>query len=132
MAKKKGRPEIQIDQSKFESLCISGCKLYEIADYFGCEDDKINRWCKKTYKVSFVVISSRLRSKGKTNITERAYDVLSDISKNNFDSNKRLLLQDYIKKNRIWEYEEEENKDDVNLSNVSDEDIQKVFEKLTK
>jgi len=125
-----GRPKIEIDQNKFENLCIAGCKQYEIADYFGCSVDTLNKWCKRTYKLVLSVISSRLRSKGKTNITLRAFDVLNDISKNNFDSNKRILLQEYIKKNKIWKYKEETN--NVDSTNILDEDIQKAFDKLIK
>lgn len=37
------RPEIEIDANQVEKLARLGCKLNEIADFFGCSHDTIER-----------------------------------------------------------------------------------------
>lgn len=48
-----GRPKIEIDREQFEKLCSIQCTLAEIADWFGCSEDTIERWCKREMKMSF-------------------------------------------------------------------------------
>ncbi len=43
------RPQIQIDKNQFEQLCAMQCTLDEIAYWFHCSEDTIERWCKRTY-----------------------------------------------------------------------------------
>lgn len=47
---KMGRPQIEIDKQSFESLCAIQCTLAEIASFFKCSEDTIERWCRRTYK----------------------------------------------------------------------------------
>lgn len=47
---KMGRPRKEINQDQFERLCSLQCTLEEIASIFGCSEDTIERWCKRTYK----------------------------------------------------------------------------------
>ena len=48
-----GRPSIQIDKAQFEKLCGIHCTQEEIAGWFNCSVDTIERWCKNTYSVGF-------------------------------------------------------------------------------
>ena len=48
--KKMGRPEIPIDKGAFESLCGLMCTEEDIADFFKCSVDTVNRWCGRNYK----------------------------------------------------------------------------------
>ena len=50
---KRGRPKKEIDKVKFEKLCGMQCTLKEIAGFFDCSEDTIERWCKDTYKAIF-------------------------------------------------------------------------------
>lgn len=43
------RPQIQIDKNQFEQLCAMQCTLAEIAYWFHCSEDTIERWCLRTY-----------------------------------------------------------------------------------
>lgn len=43
------RPQIEIDQTQFEGLCTIQCTLKEIAGWFKCSEDTIERWCRRTY-----------------------------------------------------------------------------------
>lgn len=68
MAKKMGRPRIEIDQQKFETLCAIFCTQEEIASIFNCSIDTINRWCKKTYGETFADTYKKKSSKGKMSL----------------------------------------------------------------
>ncbi len=43
------RPRKEIDSEQFEKLCALQCTLSEIANWFGCSEDTIENWCKRTY-----------------------------------------------------------------------------------
>ena len=60
-----GRPRININQTEFEKLCGLQCSLTEIADWFNCSEDTIQRWCKRTYSADFAVIFAQKRGRGK-------------------------------------------------------------------
>lgn len=47
------RPKIQIDEEQFKGLCSIQCTLEEIANWFKCSSDTIERWCKRELKMSF-------------------------------------------------------------------------------
>ena len=59
-----GRPTKEIDTKNFESLCGLQCTLPEIADFFECSEDTIQRWCKRTYGETFAVIYNKRRGRG--------------------------------------------------------------------
>ena len=61
---KGGRPAIIIQQESFEHLCELQCTLMEIAAFFNCSHDTIERWCKKTYKKNFEDVFKIKRGKG--------------------------------------------------------------------
>lgn len=64
-----GRPKIEIDQSQFEKLCKMQCTLPEIAGWFSCSEDTVQRWCKRTYGgETFAVVFGRLREGGKASL----------------------------------------------------------------
>lgn len=64
-----GRPKVEIDQSQFEKLCKMQCTLPEIAGWFSCSEDTIQRWCKRTYGgETFAVVFARLREGGKASL----------------------------------------------------------------
>lgn len=50
---KTGRPKKEIDKNNFEKLCGMQCTLKEIAGFFDCSEDTIERWCKRTYNNTF-------------------------------------------------------------------------------
>ena len=47
------RPRKEIDPEQFEKLCALQCTLQEIANWFGCSMDTIERWCLRTYEDEF-------------------------------------------------------------------------------
>lgn len=47
------RPRIDIDPEQFTKLCMIQCTLSEIASWFKCSEDTIERWCQRELKKSF-------------------------------------------------------------------------------
>lgn len=54
-----------IQQAEFEKLCGLQCTLDEIADFFICSPDTVERWCKTTYKQGFAEVFKQKRGRGK-------------------------------------------------------------------
>lgn len=48
-----GRPKKVINQKLFENLCDIQCTEAEICGVLECSADTLNRWCKRTYKMTF-------------------------------------------------------------------------------
>ena len=48
-----GRPKKVINQKLFENLCGIQCTEAEICGVLECSADTLNRWCKRTYKMTF-------------------------------------------------------------------------------
>jgi protein involved in sex pheromone biosynthesis len=62
------RPRIDIDREQFEKLCSIQCTINEIAGYFNCSVDTIERWCKREYKEGFADIYDKKRGVGKISL----------------------------------------------------------------
>lgn len=62
------RPRIEIDKEQFEKLCSIQCTIGEIAGFFGCSVDTIERWCKREYKEGFADIYAKKRGIGKISL----------------------------------------------------------------
>ncbi len=70
-----GRPKKEIDIKQFENLCGLMCTEEEIAGWFNCSVDTIERWCKREYKVTFAEIFKRLSSKGKLSLRRAQFRI---------------------------------------------------------
>lgn len=62
------RPRKEIDSDQFEKLCGLQCTLAEIAGWFGCSEDTIERWCKRTYTAGFADAFKRFSQSGKISL----------------------------------------------------------------
>ena len=62
------RPVKEINKEHFESLCNLQCTLDEIAGFFKCSSDTIERWCKKTYSESFAETYKKYSQNGKISL----------------------------------------------------------------
>lgn len=62
------RPRIEIDMEQFEKLCAIQCNLNEIAGFFSCSPDTIERWCKREYKENFAEVYEKKRGVGKISL----------------------------------------------------------------
>ena len=62
------RPRIEIDEEQFKGLCALQCTLAEIANFFKCSEDTIERWCKRELKMSFADAYKRHSVGGKISL----------------------------------------------------------------
>ena len=62
------RPRIEIDYNNFKKLCGLQCTLDEIASFFNCSRDTIERWCKRELKMSFADAFKKHSSAGKISL----------------------------------------------------------------
>lgn len=67
------RPRIEIEKTEFEKLCGLLCTQEEIADWFDCSVDTLERWCKREYGVGFAESYKKYMGRGK--ITLRRYQM---------------------------------------------------------
>lgn len=63
-----GRPPIEIDEKAFENLCALQCTLSEIAYFFNCSEDTIERWCLRTFDEGFADTYKKHSAKGKISL----------------------------------------------------------------
>ena len=68
MAKKIGRPNIAIDQEQFEKLCGFFNTLVDVADFFNCSIDTIERFCDRTYNMPFAEVYKVKSASGRRSI----------------------------------------------------------------
>jgi hypothetical protein len=67
------RPVIEIKKEQFESLCNLQCTLDEIAGFFKCSSDTIERWCKRTYNEGFADTYKIYSQNGKISLRRYQY-----------------------------------------------------------
>lgn len=67
------RPVIEIKKEQFESLCNLQCTLDEIAGFFKCSSDTIERWCKRTYNQGFAETYKTYSQNGKISLRRYQY-----------------------------------------------------------
>jgi len=63
-----GRPLTEIPQVTFEELCRIQCTLNEIASVLKCSPDTVERWCKRTYQLTFADSYQRFSEEGKSSL----------------------------------------------------------------
>lgn len=76
-----GRPHKEIDEKEFIKLCRLQCKLDEIADFFDCSEDTIQRWCKANYTddngnpMTFCEVYKRFAAGGRRSLRRYQFDL---------------------------------------------------------
>lgn len=92
-----------IDKQAFENCCIIQCTQQEIADWFACSPDTIDRWVKKTYGVNFAEIYSQKRGRGKVSLRRSQWRLATEklnptmliwLGKNLLDQSDKILMSD--------------------------------------
>lgn len=69
------RPQIEINQKQFENLCAMMCTLDEIAGFFDCSSDTIERWCKRTYAEGFADVYKKKSARGKMSLRRNQFEL---------------------------------------------------------
>ena len=62
------RPRIEIDGEQLKKLCAIQCTLEEIASWFKCSEDTIERWCVREMKMSFADVFKTFSADGKISL----------------------------------------------------------------
>ena len=62
------RPRKEINADEFRKLCGMQCTLEEIAGFFDCSEDTIERWCKRELKTSFADAYKRDSATGRISL----------------------------------------------------------------
>ena len=62
------RPRIDIDADQFKKLCSIQCTLSEIASWFKCSEDTIERWCRRELGMSFADAFKTFSADGKISL----------------------------------------------------------------
>jgi hypothetical protein len=72
---KMGRPLTEIKWPEFEKLCGFQCTLEEIASFFDCSADTIERHVKKKYDLTFAEIRKQKAEVGKVSIRRKMHEL---------------------------------------------------------
>lgn len=70
-----GRPKKVINQKLFENLCGIQCTEVEICGVLECSADTLNRWCKRTYKMTFADTYKSKSQVGKTSLRRAQWNL---------------------------------------------------------
>ena len=96
-----GRPKKEIDKTNFEKLCGLLCTLDEIAGFFNCSPDTIERWCKREYKANFAEVFKRYSAAGKISLrryqfklAEKSAAMAIFLGKNYLGQSDRTIIED--------------------------------------
>ncbi len=100
---KTGRPRKEIDEIQFEKLCGLQCTEEEIAGFFDCSIDTIERWCKRTYNETFAEAFKKHSAKGKMSLRRNQFK-LSEKSA----AMAIFLGKQYLGQKDNFEYEDKE------------------------
>lgn len=117
---KRGKP-VEIDWNEFDRLCGIQCSLREIAQWFNCSEDSIERHVEKTHGVKFAEYFDAKRGTGKVALRRKMYDMAM--------SGDRVMLI-WVSKNLIGWSEKIDTKQQIDtkvevLSEISDEELQR-------
>lgn len=121
--RKIGRPLKEIDKVQFEKLCNLQCTLLEIAGFFNCSDDTIERWCKRTYKTTFAECFKTFSQDGKISLRRTQFKL----------AERSAAMAIFLGKQYLGQTDKTEM--DVNtqiqnpLEGISTEDIKKLIDK---
>lgn len=70
-----GRPKKVINQKLFENLCGIQCTEVEICGVLECSADTLNRWCKRTYKMTFADTYKSKSQVGKSSLRRAQWNL---------------------------------------------------------
>ena len=62
------RPKVKINWEEFDKLCALHCTLIEIAEWFDCSEDTIQRAVKREHNMGFAVYYKKKSSRGKISL----------------------------------------------------------------
>lgn len=70
-----GRPRVEIDWEEFEKLCQIQCTAEEVAFWFNCSVDTIERNVRRRYKSTFAEIFAQKSVRGKVALRRTLFQI---------------------------------------------------------
>ncbi len=70
-----GRPKIELNWNEFNKLCYFQCTLWEIAAWFDCSEDTIERRVKEEHGVTFAEYFKHFSGKGKVSLRRKGFEM---------------------------------------------------------
>lgn len=111
---KMGRPKKNIDNEQFMKLCAMFCTEEEIAGFFSCSVDTIERYCKRTFHKTFAEAFKIYSAPGKISLRRNQFKL----------SEKSAAMAIFLGKNMLGQKE--------SINEVEDENIKNIDEVLVK
>ena len=101
------RPRKEIDGEQFKKLCAIQCTLAEIAGWFDCSEDTIERWCKRTFGKGFADTFKTHSQSGKISLRRYQFKL----------AEKNAAMAIFLGKQYLGQKDEP----DINLASVPDD-----------
>ena len=108
------RPRIEIDKEQFKKLCSIQCTLGEIASWFKCSEDTIERWCKRELKMSFAEAFKIWSADGKISLRRNQFKMAEH----------NVSMAIFLGKQYLGQKDQQ----DVQISRSDDETIKEMHE----
>ena len=105
-----GRPRKEIDTDQFEKLCYLQCTLSEIAGFFDCAEDTVERWCKREYKENFADVYKKHSEAGKISLRRAQFKL----------AEKSAAMAIFLGKNYLGQRDSIEYEDKESLSKLDE------------
>lgn len=113
------RPRKEIDKTEFEKLCGLLCTQEEIADWFDCSVDTLERWCKREYGVTFAEAYKKYMGRGKIALRRYQMNLAKESASMAIWLGKQILGQRDYKQSQ---------EDDEQRTGADDSNVHVVFE----
>lgn len=112
------RPRIEIDTEQFKKLCAIQCTLAEIASWFKCSEDTLERWCKREFDMSFADVYKIWSADGKISLRRTQFRMA--------ETNVAMAI--WLGKQYLGQTEKVE-QSNIEIDAESQEQLNKLFEK---
>lgn len=115
-----GRPKIKIDWKEFDQLCFMQCTLQEIAEWFHCSIDTLERRLREEKQATFAVYFEKKRVGGKIALRRNLMKM----------SEKNAAVAIFLAKNWLGMADKQEIEHSGNISNkadMSDEELADII-----
>lgn len=109
---KMGRPLTAIDKKQFEKLCTLQCTKEEIAGFFECSEDTIEKFCKREYGETFTAVFKQKRQTGKISLRRSQWRL----------AEKNVSMAIWLGKQYLGQKEQQE----VQISHTDDDTIKEM------
>lgn len=108
------RPRIDIDMEQFKKLCAIQCTEEEIASWFKCSVDTIERWCRRELKMSFAEAFKTWSADGKISLRRNQFKMAEH----------NVSMAIFLGKQYLGQKDQQ----DVQISRSDDETIKEMHE----